>query len=65
MQLLEKHGVPTHFVEELSDRETAVKMVKIIPLEVIIRNRAAGSICKRLGLEERHGFRCPVNRVLI
>ena len=41
MQLLEKHGVPTHFVEELSDRETAVKKVKIVPLEVIIRNRAA------------------------
>ena len=52
MQLLEKHGVPTHFVKELSDRETAVKKVKIVPLEVIIRNRAAGSICKRLGLEE-------------
>ncbi len=48
MQLLEKHGVPTHFVKELSDRETAVKKVTIVPLEVIIRNRAAGSICKRL-----------------
>ena len=52
MQLLEAKGVPTHFVEELSDRETAVKKVTIVPLEVIIRNRAAGSICKRLGLEE-------------
>ena len=59
MQLLEKHGVPTHFVEELSDRETAVKKVTIVPLEVIIRNRAAGSICKRLGLEEGMDFIQP------
>ena len=59
MQLLEKHGVPTHFVKELSDRETAVKKVTIVPLEVIIRNRAAGSICKRLGLEEGMDFVCP------
>ena len=59
MQLLEKHGVPTHFIEELSDRETVVKKVTIVPLEVIIRNRAAGSICKRLGLEEGMDFICP------
>ena len=59
MQLLEKHGVPTHFVKELSDRETAVKKVTIVPHEVIIRNRAAGSICKRLGLEEGMDFVCP------
>lgn len=59
MQLLEKEGVPTHFVEELSDRETAVKKVSIVPLEVIIRNRAAGSICKRLGLKEGMDFVCP------
>ena len=59
MQLLEKHGVPTHFVKELSDRETAVKKVTIVPLEVIIRNRAAGSICKRFGLEEGMDFVCP------
>lgn len=59
MQLLEKHDVPTHFVKELSDRETAVKKVTIVPLEVIIRNRAAGSICKRLGLEEGMDFVCP------
>ena len=59
MQLLEKHGVPTHFVKELSDRETAVKKVTIVPLEVSIRNRAAGSICKRLGLEEGMDFVCP------
>ncbi|MBQ7740486.1 MAG: phosphoribosylaminoimidazolesuccinocarboxamide synthase [Eubacterium sp.] len=59
MQLIEKNGVPTHFIEELSDRETAVKKVTIVPLEVIIRNRAAGSICKRLGLEEGMDFVCP------
>ena len=43
MQMLEKHGVPTHFVEELNDRETVVKKVEIVPLEVIIRNISAGS----------------------
>lgn len=59
MQILETKGVPTHFVEELSDRETAVKRVTIVPLEVIIRNRAAGSICKRLGLEEGMDFVAP------
>ena len=59
MQIIEKNGVPTHFIEELSDRETAVKKVTIVPLEVIIRNRAAGSICKRLGLEEGMDFVCP------
>lgn len=52
MQLLEKNGVPTHFVEELNDRETAVKKVSIVPLEVIIRNIAAGSFSKRFGVEE-------------
>ncbi len=51
-QLLEKHGIKTHFVKELSDRETLVKKVKIVPLEVIVRNKAAGSLAKRLGLEE-------------
>ena len=59
MMLVEKNGVPTHFVDELSDRETLVKKVKIVPLEVIIRNRAAGSICKRLGLEEGMDFTAP------
>lgn len=58
-RLLEQKGVPTHYVEELSDRETAVKHVEIVPLEVIIRNRAAGSICKRLGLEEGMNFTQP------
>lgn len=51
-QILEKEGVPTHFVEELSDRETAVKKVEIVPLEVIVRNVAAGSFSKKLGIEE-------------
>ena len=52
MQLLEKNGVPTHFIKELSDRETLVKKVTIVPLEVIVRNIAAGSLSKRLGLPE-------------
>lgn len=52
MRLLEKEGIPTHFVEELSPRRTAVKRVKIVPLEVIVRNIAAGSLAKRLGLPE-------------
>ena len=52
MQKLEAEGIPTHFVEQLSDRETAVKAVKIVPLEVIVRNVAAGSLSKRLGLPE-------------
>ncbi len=52
MQLLEQHGVPTHFVKELSDRDTVVKKVKIVPLEVIIRNVSAGSFAKRYGVEE-------------
>lgn len=59
MQGLEKKGVPTHFVEELSERETAVKKVKILPLEVIIRNIAAGSFSKRYGVEEGVVFDSP------
>jgi len=51
-QLLEENGVRTHFVELLSDREMLVKAVKIIPIEVIVRNIAAGSLSKRLGLQE-------------
>lgn len=58
-KLLEKDGVPTHFMEELSDRETAVKKVEIVPLEVIIRNVAAGSFSKRLGVEEGTIFTEP------
>ena len=52
MKLLEKEGIPTHFVKELSDIETAVKKVKIVPIEVIVRNIAAGSLSKRLGIPE-------------
>ena len=52
MQVLEKKGVPTHFVEEINDRETIVKKVSIVPLEVIIRNISAGSFAKRFGVEE-------------
>lgn len=52
MQMLEKHGVPTHYVKELNDRETVVKKVSIVPLEVIIRNVSAGSFSKRCGVEE-------------
>lgn len=51
-QMLEKQGVPTHFVEQLSERETVVKKVSIVPLEVIIRNISAGSFAKRYGVEE-------------
>ncbi len=59
-KLLEDAGVPTHFVEELSERETAVRKVKIVPLEVIIRNIAAGSFSKRLGIAEGTKLACPV-----
>ena len=58
-KLLEAEGVPTHLVEELSDRETAVKKVEIVPLEVIIRNVAAGSFSKKLGIEEGRQLLCP------
>lgn len=56
---LEKEGVPTHFIEELSDRETAVKAVEIVPLEVIIRNVAAGSFSKKLAIEEGTQLKQP------
>lgn len=52
MKMLEQQGIPTHFVQELNERETLVKKVSIIPLEVIVRNIAAGSLAKRLGMEE-------------
>lgn len=52
MTMLEKEGIPTHFIKELNDRETAVKKVSIVPLEVIIRNISAGSFAKRFGVEE-------------
>lgn len=58
-KILETKGVPTHLVEELSDRETAVKKVEIVPLEVIIRNVAAGSFSKKLGIEEGRKLLAP------
>ena len=59
MTLLEEQGVPTHFVRELSDRETLVKKVTIVPLEVIVRNISAGSFDKRYGVEEGIVFDAP------
>ena len=59
MEFLEKNGVPTHFVRELSPRETLVKKVSIVPLEVIIRNISAGSFAKRYGVEEGIVFQQP------
>ena len=59
MQRLEKKGIPTHFVKELSERETLVKKVSIVPLEVIIRNISAGSFSKRYGVEEGIVFDAP------
>lgn len=61
MKILEKEGVPTHLVEEISDRETIVKKVTIVPLEVIVRNIAAGSLANRLGLEEG----TPMNKTVL
>jgi phosphoribosylaminoimidazole-succinocarboxamide synthase len=59
MKKLEQSGVPTHFLEELNDRETLVKKVSIVPLEVIIRNIAAGSFSKRYGVDEGVVFDSP------
>lgn len=59
MAYLEKQGVPTHFVEELNERETVVKKVSIVPLEVIIRNVSAGSFAKHYGVEEGIVFDAP------
>ena len=59
MQKLEKAGIPTHYVQELSQRETLVKRVTIVPLEVIIRNIAAGSFSKRYGVKEGQKFERP------
>ena len=58
-QKIEMEGVPTHFIQELNDRETAVRRVEIVPLEVIIRNVAAGSFSKRLGVPEGTPFQEP------
>lgn len=59
MQMLEKKGIPTHFVEQIDDRNTVVKKVSIVPLEVIIRNVAAGSFSKRYGVAEGTAFSAP------
>ncbi len=59
MRMLEQNGVPTHYVQELSDRETLVKKVSIVPLEVIIRNISAGSFAKRYGVAEGIVFDAP------
>ena len=58
-KLLEAEGVPTHLIQELNDRETAVKKVEIVPLEVIIRNFSAGSFAKKMGMEEGIELKCP------
>ena len=60
MQMLEKNGIPTHFVRELSERETLVKKVSIVPLEVIVRNIAAGSFSRRMGVKEGTPFKKPI-----
>lgn len=60
MQKLEKAGIPTHFIEEINDRETVVKRVRILPLEVIVRNISAGSFAKKYGVEEGIVFDKPV-----
>ena len=59
MKMLEENGIPTHYIEEISDRETLVKKVSIIPLEVIVRNIAAGSFSKRYGVEEGKSLLSP------
>ena len=58
--LLESKGIPTHYVEQISDRETVVKKVSIVPVEVIIRNKAAGSFSKRMGVPEGSMLLCPI-----
>lgn len=58
-QYLEKNGISTHFVETIDERDTVVKSVDIVPLEVIVRNVAAGSFSKRLGVEEGLEFEQP------
>lgn len=60
LQKLEEKGIPTHFIEELDERRTLVKKVDIIPLEVIVRNKVAGSFAKRMGLEEGMELKCPI-----
>ena len=59
MRMLEAKGIPTHYIDQVSDRETLVKKVTIVPLEVIVRNVAAGSFSKRYGVEEGRELLCP------
>ena len=59
-RLLEAQGIPTHYVEQISDRETIVKKVDIVPVEVIVRNRAAGSFTKRMGVPEGTELKCSI-----
>lgn len=59
-RLLEEKGIPTHYIRELSDRETAVRKVEIVPLEVIVRNIAAGSFSKRYGVAEGSELNCTI-----
>ena len=65
MQKLEKEGIPTHYVQEVNDRDTFVKKVEIVPLEVIIRNISAGSFAKRYGVEEGIVFDPPYTEVTL
>lgn len=58
-KMLEEKGIPTHYVKELNDRETEVKRVEIVPLEVIVRNVSAGSFAKKLGIEEGIALKAP------
>ena len=60
MKMLEKDGIPTHYIEEINDRETLVRKVKIVPLEVIVRNVVAGSLVKRVGAPEGTPLRRPI-----
>lgn len=59
-KILEKEGIPTHYIEELSDTDTLVKHVQIVPIEVIVRNTVAGSLSKRLGIPEGTQLKTPV-----
>lgn len=60
MQKIEKEGIPTHFIQQVNDRDTFVKRVEIIPLEVIVRNIAAGSFSRRMGIDEGASLKCPI-----
>lgn len=59
-KMLEENGIHTHYVEELNDRDTVVKKVEIVPLEVIVRNRAAGSFSKKYGVPEGSDLASPI-----